>query len=135
MLYSPMGKIFILQPDEKSSPSHPLLPSGNALYAFEKTRCACPESAIRAFINCPHPLETLSDPTAYGSEGTILRDHDSSNYIKAINGVLGQHTKTVLRRARRQRNLMWPILTSPNPQAWNHEESLGNTRRGLTTGA
>ncbi|CBI40502.3 unnamed protein product, partial [Vitis vinifera] len=122
LLYSPMGKIFILQPDEKSSPSHPLLPSGNALYAFDKTQCACPASAIRAFINCPHPLETLSDPTAYGSEGTILRDHDSSNYLKAVNGVLRQHTKTVLRRVRRQGNLMWPLLTSPSPHAWNHEE-------------
>ena len=135
LLYSPMGKIFILQPDEKSSPSHPLLPSGNALYALDKTQCACPASAIRAFINCPHPLETLSDPTAYGSEGTILRDHDSSNYLKAVNGVLRQHTKTVLRRVRRQGNHMWPLLTSPSPHAWNHEESLDNTRKELTTGA
>lgn len=134
LLYSPMGKIFILQPDEKSSPSHPLLPLGNGLYAFNKSQCACPTSAIRAFINNPHPLETLSDPTAYGSEGTILRDHDSSNYLRAVNGVLRQHTKKVLRKARRKRSLIWPLLTSPSPRAWNHEEGLDMTRKELMTG-
>ncbi|KAF7826170.1 phospholipase A1 PLIP1, chloroplastic [Senna tora] len=93
LLYSPLGKMLILQPDEKTSPAHPLLPSGSALYALDSTRCGYSPSVLRAFLNRPHPLQTLSHPTAYGSEGTILRDHDSSNYLKALNGVLRQHTK------------------------------------------
>lgn len=128
LLYSPIGKLFILQPDEKSSPPHPLLPPGSALYVLDKTQCEYSASALRAFLNNPHPLETLSDPTAYGSEGTILRDHDSSNYLKAVNGVLRQRTKMVDRKERKQRNLLWPLLTSPSPHSWNHESDLQNSR-------
>ncbi|GMH00428.1 hypothetical protein Nepgr_002267 [Nepenthes gracilis] len=113
LLYSPLGQIFILQPEENSSPSHPLLPPGSALYAMEKTRSNSAESALRKFLNTPHPLETLSDPTAYGSEGTILRDHESINYLKAVNGVLRQYTKMVVRKVRKERHLMWPLLTTP----------------------
>lgn len=131
ILYSPMGKLFILQPDENSSPPHPLLPLGSALYALDKTQCGFSSSLLRAFLNSPHPLETLSDPTAYGSEGTILRDHDSSNYLKAVNGVLRQHTRMVVRKVRKQRNLLWPLLTSPSPHSWNHENNLESS--GLAT--
>ncbi|KAF5733120.1 hypothetical protein HS088_TW17G00656 [Tripterygium wilfordii] len=123
MLYTPLGKIFILQPDERSSPPHPLLPRGTAFYALDK---ASP-SVLKAFLNCPHPLETLSNPTAYGSEGTILRDHDSSNYLKAMNGVLRQYTKPVASRARKQRNQLWPLLTSPSPHSWSHENNIENS--------
>ncbi|KAI8544979.1 hypothetical protein RHMOL_Rhmol07G0007400 [Rhododendron molle] len=125
LLYSPMGKIFILQPDEKSSPPHPLLPSGSAFYAVENTRCSFTQNALKAFLNSPHPLETLSNPTAYGSEGTILRDHDSSNYLKAVNGVIRQHTKTVVRK---QGSLLWPLLTTESPRAWSHEHNLEENR-------
>ncbi|KAL6124063.1 hypothetical protein ACLB2K_076579 [Fragaria x ananassa] len=128
MLYSPMGKLFILQPDENSSPPHPLLPVGSALYALDKTRHGFSSSILRAFLNNPHPLETLSDPTAYGSEGTILRDHDSSNYLKAVNCVLRLHTKKALRSARRQRSILRPLLTSPSPHTWNHENTLETGR-------
>ncbi|XP_050385833.1 phospholipase A1 PLIP1, chloroplastic [Argentina anserina] len=124
MLYSPMGKLFILQPHENSSPPHPLLPVGTALYALDKTKHGFLSSVLRAFLNSPHPLETLSDPTAYGSEGTILRDHDSSNYLKAVNDVLRQHTRMVVGKARRQGNLLWPLLASPSPHTWNHENNL-----------
>ncbi|KAK4476349.1 hypothetical protein RD792_015498, partial [Penstemon davidsonii] len=92
LLYTPMGKIFILQPDEKSSPRHPLLPPGSALYTLENTASSLTKRAVKTFLNSPHPIETLSDPTAYGSEGTIIRDHDSSNYLKAVNEVIRQHT-------------------------------------------
>ncbi|KAH1081030.1 hypothetical protein J1N35_020791 [Gossypium stocksii] len=34
LLYTPLGKLFTLQPSEKSSPPHPLIPSGNALLCF-----------------------------------------------------------------------------------------------------
>ncbi|TKY61269.1 Lipase protein [Spatholobus suberectus] len=125
LLYSPLGKIFILQPDEKTSPPHPLLPSGSAFYALDNTKCGYSPSVLRTFLNQPHPIDTLSDPTAYGSEGTILRDHDSSNYLKAINGVLRQHSKILLRRVRKQRiNQLWPLLTSPSPHSWSHEQNL-----------
>ncbi|KAG8363262.1 hypothetical protein BUALT_Bualt19G0003900 [Buddleja alternifolia] len=122
LLYSPMGKMFILQPDEKSSPPHPLLPLGSApaLYTLNNTNISLTKSALRAFLNSPHPIETLSDPTAYGSEGTILRDHDSSNYLKAVNEVIRQHMRLVVRKERKQRNQLWPLLTSRSPHAWSH---------------
>ncbi|XP_059634341.1 phospholipase A1 PLIP1, chloroplastic-like isoform X1 [Cornus florida] len=126
-LYSPMGKVFILQSDENSSPPHPLLPSGCALYALEQNQCGSTKSALKAFLNSPHPLETLKDPTAYGSEGTILRDHDSSNYLKAMNGVIRQHRKMVVRKVRKQ-NLLWPLLTAQSPHAWSQEQNLENNR-------
>ncbi|KAJ4837294.1 hypothetical protein Tsubulata_026369 [Turnera subulata] len=123
LLYSPLGRLFILQPEEKSSPPHPLLPPGSAIYAFDTTRRGASISALKAFLNCPHPLETLSDPTAYGSDGTILRDHDSSNYLKAVNRLLRQNTM-VVRKVRRQKNLLWPLLSSPSPRSWNHDNTL-----------
>ncbi|XP_073007342.1 phospholipase A1 PLIP1, chloroplastic [Typha latifolia] len=129
VLYSPLGKTYILQPDEKSSPSHPLLPQGAALYSLDPADAnsslskSTISSALRAFINSPHPLETLSDPSAYGSEGTILRDHESINYVKAINGLLRQHTKSVVRRSREKRlRLWWPLLTS-NPNGLTGQSS------------
>ncbi|KAL2461494.1 alpha/beta-Hydrolases superfamily protein [Abeliophyllum distichum] len=124
LLYSPMGKFFILQPDEKSSPPHPLLPTGSALYAFDSTNCSLTKSAFRAFLNSPHPLETLSYPTAYGSEGTIIRDHDSSNYLKAVNEVI-RHARLVERKASKQTNQLWPLLTSQSPHMWSHKHNMG----------
>ncbi|KAI3996440.1 hypothetical protein MKX01_027472 [Papaver californicum] len=139
MLYTPLGQLFILQPDEILSPSHPLLPPGGALYALDKTQCGPHlgiKSALKTFLNSPHPLETLSDPTAYGSEGTILRDHDSSNYLKAMNGVLRQRTKLVVRRSRKERlHHLWPLLTTS--QSWRHQQHLENPNlvtKEVTTG-
>ncbi|KAL5989285.1 hypothetical protein ACLOJK_010175 [Asimina triloba] len=131
LLYSPMGQLFILQPDEKSSPPHPLLPPGSGLYALDSSKGAGSEgsmaSALRVFLNSPHPLETLSDPTAYGSEGSILRDHDSSNYLKAVNGVLRQHTKLVVRKSRKQRlHHWWPLLTM-SPPVWSHQRNVDSS--------
>ncbi|KAL4362906.1 hypothetical protein GQ457_04G030800 [Hibiscus cannabinus] len=136
LLYTPLGKLFILQPSEKSSPPHPLIPPGNALYALDKTHPGYSMQALKAFLNCPHPLDTLSDLTAYGSDGTILRDHDSSNYLKAVNGVL-RLQKTVVRHARIEKSLLWPLLTSPSPHSWSHDRSLGNiilSNKEITTG-
>lgn len=123
-----MGKVFILQPDETSSPSHPLLPHGIALHALENPQSGSSKRALMTFLNSPHPLETLRNPTAYGSDGTILRDHDSSNYLKAVNGVIRKHTKAVNRTDIRQRNLLWPILTSPSPHAWGHFRNTNDKR-------
>ncbi|XXG89948.1 hypothetical protein AAC387_Pa12g1829 [Persea americana] len=141
LLYTPLGQIFILQPDQKSSPPHPLLPPGSALYALDnKTQGGSHfgvATALRAFLNSPHPLETLSDPTAYGSEGTILRDHDSSNYLKAVNGLLRQHTKWDARRSRRERvHDWWPVLAMC-PHTFSHEgkpESAAMVSKEVVTG-
>ncbi|CAD5183179.1 unnamed protein product [Musa acuminata subsp. malaccensis] len=120
VLYSPLGKTYILQPDDQSSPFHPMLPPEAALYVLDgkniagSSSRATTKSALRAFVNSPHPLETLSDPRAYGSEGTILRDHDCSNYVKALNALLRQHTKSVRRRSRKQQfNQRWPLVAGP----------------------
>uniref|UniRef100_J3L1Y6 Uncharacterized protein n=1 Tax=Oryza brachyantha TaxID=4533 RepID=J3L1Y6_ORYBR len=61
------------------------------------------ESALRAFLNSPHPLETLSDLSAYGSEGAILRDHESSNYFRALNAL------TRVPRRRKQPEIVWQL--------------------------
>ncbi|GMN42936.1 hypothetical protein TIFTF001_012140 [Ficus carica] len=131
LLYTPMGKLFFLQPDEASSPPHPLLPPGSALYALDKTRRGYSTSLLRAFLNSPHPIETLSDPTAYGSEGTILRDHDSSNYLKAVNGVLRQDKKKAknAQKVRKEWNVLWPLLTSPSPHSWCYENNMEKNNR------
>lgn len=130
-LYSPMGKVFILQPNDKSSPPHPLLPPGNALYALDSTKIGYSSKALEAFLNNPHPLETLSDPTAYGKEGSILRNHDSSNYLKAVNDVLRQHKKPVSRKVNMERSSVWPLLISPSPRLWGHDRFV-EARRLVT---
>ncbi|XP_076920273.1 phospholipase A1 PLIP1, chloroplastic-like [Bidens hawaiensis] len=142
LLYTPMGKMFIIQPDEKSSPHHPLLPPGSALYTMENTTRGSTKNALRAFLNSPHPIETLQHPAAYGSDGTILKDHDSSNYLKAVNEIIRQHTKTFIKKPKEQRNLLWPLLTSQSPHHWsqetNHEENklrVSGQKRLITTEA
>ncbi|XVF80348.1 hypothetical protein PTKIN_Ptkin15bG0062700 [Pterospermum kingtungense] len=124
LLYTPTGKLFILQPSQNFSPPHPLIPPGNALYALYKTHCGYSMQPIMEFLNSPHPLDTLSDLTAYGSEGTILRDHVSSNYLRAVNGVLSQQRKMVSRRTRIERSSEWPLLVSPSPHSWRNDRSL-----------
>ncbi|OMO64289.1 Lipase, class 3 [Corchorus capsularis] len=126
LLYTPLGKLFILQPNEKSSPPHPLIPPGNALYALDKTNSGYSTEALKAFLNNPHPLDTLSNLTAYGSDGTILRDHDSSNYLKAVNEVLRQQKRNNddLLQDWKERNLLWPLLVSPSPHSWSQDRTL-----------
>ncbi|CAM8938051.1 unnamed protein product [Rhodiola kirilowii] len=129
LLYAPLGKIFIVQPDESTSPTHPLLPPGSALYYMDKTKCKSMASALRTFMNSPHPLETLSKPTAYKSGGSILRDHDSGNYLKAITGIQFQQTKLQMeihRVAVGQDEAMWPQLIPPSSDSWIREGSLEN---------
>ncbi|KAK6120148.1 hypothetical protein DH2020_046054 [Rehmannia glutinosa] len=88
LLYAPMGELLILQPDNKFSPSHDLLPRGSGLYLLTcpDSDITDPEKQIQAaqtvFLNSPHPLEILSDRSAYGSGGSIQRDHDMNSYLK-----------------------------------------------------
>ncbi|KAM0998580.1 hypothetical protein ACFX2I_008297 [Malus domestica] len=124
LLYSPMGEMLILQPDEKFSPNHHLLPSGSGLYLL-----SCPlsdgsdaEKQLRAaqlvFLNSPHPLEILSDRSAYGSEGTIQRDHDVNSYLKSVRGVIREELSQI-RKARRQqrRKVWWPLIAPRSKHA------------------
>ncbi len=108
-----MGQMLILQPDARQAPGHPLLPSGSGLYAVRQPKrrsdsqssqlfqggsssssssSSSPtvgdQAAERAFLNNPHPLEIMSNPTSYGSGGSISRDHDPRSYAKAVNHVL-----------------------------------------------
>lgn len=114
-----MGEFLILQPDNKFSPQHELLPSGSGLYIL-----SCPvsdvmdaEKQIRAaqslFLNSPHPLEMLRDRSSYGSEGTILRDHDMRSYLKSVGDVIRQELKQV-RKAQRvhRRKVWWPLVAT-----------------------
>ncbi|KAK1385073.1 phospholipase A1 PLIP2, chloroplastic [Heracleum sosnowskyi] len=113
LLYAPMGEFVILQPDEKFSPHHDLLPSGSGLYIL-----SCPisdvmeaEKHIRAaqslFMNSPHPLEMLRDRSSYGSKGTILRDHDMRSYLKSVRDVIRQELKKVRKAQRVHRHKVW----------------------------
>ncbi|KAJ0235693.1 Phospholipase A1 PLIP2 [Hirschfeldia incana] len=112
VLYSPMGELLILQPDESFSPGHDLLPPGNGLYLLEDTEEE-EEERLRAaqsvFLNTPHPLDILGDRSAYGSSGTIQRDHDMNSYLKAVRSVI---RKEVRAKREHRRSLWWPILVA-----------------------
>ncbi|KAL1216198.1 Phospholipase A1 PLIP3 [Cardamine amara subsp. amara] len=99
LLYSPMGKLLILQPSEKFSTPHPLLPSGSGLYVLTSKNTDETEKGLRAakrvFFNSPHPLEILSDRSSYGSQGKIKRDHDMSSYLKALRHVIRKELKQI----------------------------------------
>ncbi|XP_020584664.1 uncharacterized protein LOC110027531 [Phalaenopsis equestris] len=122
LLYFPLGKQYILQPDDEFSPPHPWLPSGAALYVLDCDGDGR-RGALRRFLNTPHPLETLSHLKAYGSDGTILRDHDSGNYLVALNGLLRRRTRV---RSRRRRWSQWCPPESLPVHAWvKHESQVG----------
>ncbi|XP_061338424.1 phospholipase A1 PLIP2, chloroplastic-like isoform X1 [Gastrolobium bilobum] len=119
LLYAPMGELLILQPDEKFSPRHPLLPSGSGLYLL-----SCPlsesndtEKQLRAaklvFLNSPHPLEILSDRSSYGSGGSIQRDHDMNSYLRSVRTVIRQELNQIRKATREQRRKVWWPLVLP----------------------
>lgn len=117
LLYAPMGEQLILQPDEKFSPSHDLLPPGSGLYLVSGSlsQSNCTEKRLRAaqlvFLNSPHPLEILRDQSAYGSGGTIQRDHDMNSYLKSVRTVIRQELRQI-RKARREHRpkAWWPFM-------------------------
>ncbi|XP_072959695.1 phospholipase A1 PLIP2, chloroplastic-like [Typha angustifolia] len=118
LLYSPMGKLVILQPEENFSPHHHLLPPGSGLYILgdslvdseKSTRVL--QAAQSVFLNSPHPLEILSDRAAYGSEGTVNRDHDMNSYLKSIRCVIRKELKLMRKTKREQRReVWWPLIT------------------------
>ncbi|OIW07024.1 hypothetical protein TanjilG_02658 [Lupinus angustifolius] len=120
LLFAPMGELLILQPENKFSPSHPLLPSGSGLYILT---CPLSESVntdkpLRAaqlvFMNSPHPLEMLSDRSAYGSGGTIQRDHDMNSYLKTVRSVIREELNQIRKARREQRCKVWWPLVLPS---------------------
>lgn len=119
-----MGKLLILQPEEKFSPHHDLLPPGSGLYLLGHPLEDSDDSvklllaAQFAFLNSPHPLEILSDRAAYGAEGTVYRDHDVNSYLRCVRGVLRQELK-LIRKAKREsrRVLWWPLVSSQGTEA------------------
>lgn len=119
LLYAPMGEFIVLQPDEKFSPSHHLLPPGSGLYLLSSPEIDDSaaerrmEAAKGAFLNSPHPLEILSDRAAYGSGGTIQRDHDMNSYLKSVRNVIRQElNRTRKAKKERRRRVWWPLVAS-----------------------
>lgn len=117
LLYAPMGNLLILQPEEKFSPNHHLLPSGTGLYhlTYPLSDTDDAEKLLRdaksVFLNSPHPLEILRDRSAYGSEGAIQRDHDMNSYLKSVRGFIRQELN-LIRKAKREnrRKVWWPLV-------------------------
>lgn len=60
-------------------------------------------AAETAFLNSPHPLDIMSDPSAYGPEGAISRYHDPRSYRKSVNHVMKQTVRCLQRRKRIER--------------------------------
>ena len=65
------------------------------------------DAARRVVLNTPHPLTVLSDPRAYGNQGSISRHHNPFNYLRALGktrrvweGVLSRGRTTSRRRSR-----------------------------------
>ncbi|XP_042475737.1 phospholipase A1 PLIP2, chloroplastic-like [Macadamia integrifolia] len=119
LLYEPMGELLILQPEEKFSPHHHLLPSGSGLYLLKGpgSDTSDAEKHLRAaqtvFLNSPHPLEILSDRSAYGSDGTIYRDHDMNSYLKSVRVVVRQELNRIRKTKREHRRQMWWPFVAP----------------------
>ncbi|CAL4957455.1 unnamed protein product [Urochloa decumbens] len=116
LLYAPMGEVLILQPEERLSPHHHLLPPDSGIYhlggASSSSRsndeASLPQlrSALSAFFNSPHPLEILKDGGAYGPRGTVYRDHDVNSYLRSVRAVVRKEA----RRAREAERDRWRLL-------------------------
>ncbi|KAL5700936.1 hypothetical protein ACHQM5_026326 [Ranunculus cassubicifolius] len=136
VLYAPMGDILILQPEEKFSPHHHLLPSGSGLYLLTRpiSNSVDPEKHLRAakavFFNSPHPLEILSDRSAYGSDGTIYRDHDMHSYFKCVLGVIRLELNQIRKTKREHRRKVWWPRVAPQDI---HGEAVVGRRVDSTT--
>ncbi|KAK4273259.1 hypothetical protein QN277_021698 [Acacia crassicarpa] len=122
VLYTPMGELLILQPEEKFSPGHDLLPAGCGLYLLSGPSSESNHNMYRqlltaqlVFLNSPHPLEILSDRAAYGSGGTIQRDHDMNSYLKSVRGVIRQELNRIRRQRRENRRKVWWPLVALSP--------------------
>lgn len=129
LLYAPMGQLLILQPDEKVSPGHHLLPTGSGLYFFgqpssspdsttDSTTRRLLRAALSVFLNSPHPLEILGDRSAYGTDGAVVRDHDMGSYLKAMREVISMEQERIRQaekerqkeKKKRRHGMQWPAI-------------------------
>jgi hypothetical protein len=69
------------------------LHSGTALGRLATSQ----QEVLAAIMDCPHPLETLADPGAYGSAGSISRYHNPDNYCMALGRVLADRRDAAAR--------------------------------------
>ncbi|GMH02327.1 hypothetical protein Nepgr_004166 [Nepenthes gracilis] len=137
LLFAPTGDLLILQPDANFSPQHDLLPPGSGLYVLSCTMADAEETekklqvAKNVFLNTPHPLQILSDRSAYGNGGTIQRDHDMTSYLKCLHFVIHQELKRV-RKAKRElrRKVWWPLMV---PHAVDAGAIVRSCSSGLST--
>ncbi|CAO2193113.1 unnamed protein product [Urochloa humidicola] len=118
LLYAPMGEVLILQPEERLSPHHHLLPPDSGIYRLGGVSSSSAKSsdevaslpqlrsALSAFFNSPHPLEILKDGGAYGPRGTVYRDHDVNSYLRSVRAVVRKEA----RRAREAERERWRLL-------------------------
>ncbi|CAO2180439.1 unnamed protein product [Urochloa humidicola] len=114
LLYAPMGEVLILQPEERLSPHHHLLPPDSGIYRLGSSAARSDDeallpqlrSALSAFFNSPHPLEILKDRGAYGPGGSVYRDHDVNSYLRSVRGVVRKEA----RRAREAERERWRLL-------------------------
>uniref|UniRef100_A0A7N0TTB1 Fungal lipase-type domain-containing protein n=1 Tax=Kalanchoe fedtschenkoi TaxID=63787 RepID=A0A7N0TTB1_KALFE len=117
LVYDPMGEFLILQPEESFSPSHHLLPPGPGLYLLSGDTLPDTIKAERmvkaaqaAFLNSPYPTEILKDPAAYGSFGTISRDHDMNSYLKSLHDLIKYEVTRIQETGRARRNRIRRLL-------------------------
>lgn len=137
VLYTPMGELLILQPEEKVSPGHELLPAGCGLYRLIGPLSESDHNMYRqllaaqlVFLNSPHPLEILSDRGAYGSGGTIQRDHDMNSYFKSVRSVIRHELYRIRRRTREHRRKEWWPLVALAPHGI---EAVAVVRRSVVS--
>ncbi|GAA0162159.1 phospholipase [Lithospermum erythrorhizon] len=123
LLYAPMGEFLILQPSEQFSPHHHLLPTGSGLYLLSPSVSDGNEAdkhfhaALSVFLNSPHPLDILSDRSAYGSSGNIYRDHDMKSYLKCIRNVIRQELNHIRQARKEHRHNLWLPLVDRSASA------------------
>lgn len=119
LLYASVGKLLILQPEEKFSPYHDLMPADSGLYLLGHPVSDSDDlikqihAAKAIFLNSPHPIEILRDPSAYGSDGAITQNHDMNSYLRSMCSVLSQELKHIRKVKREQRRKVWWPLVAP----------------------
>ncbi|RWR94584.1 Lipase, class 3 [Cinnamomum micranthum f. kanehirae] len=136
LLYASVGKLLILQPEEKFSPYHDLLPADSGLYLLGHPVSDSGDlikqihAAKAMFLNSPHPIEILRDLFAYGSDGAITQNHDMNSYLRSICSVLSQELKHIRKVKREQRRkVWWPLVAHqglPNSVIMDQSDEIVN---------
>ena len=101
-----------MQPEEKFSPHHELLPPGTGLYALSADSSSQLRAAKSVFFNSPHPLEILSDRAAYGAEGTVYRDHDVNAYLRSVSVIVDLEANEAEVEKQQEIQLWWPLMVA-----------------------